>query len=118
MSKEAYDDYIRYQRDTEANSQHYTTLDSSGNRKKVPSSALRVGDLVIINKNQRVPADCLLLRTSESSGACFIRTDQLDGETDWKLRVAIATSQELVNDKLLVEANASIYGTHAHTYSL
>jgi len=28
----------------------------------------------------------ILLRTSEETGSCFIRTDQLDGETDWKLR--------------------------------
>ncbi len=31
----------------------------------------------------------VLLRTTEKSGACFIRTDQLDGETDWKLRHAV-----------------------------
>lgn len=30
-----------------------------------------------------------------SSGACFIRTDQLDGETDWKLRVAVGCTQRL-----------------------
>lgn len=34
----------------------------------------------------QVPADLLLLKTSEKAGASFIRTDQLDGETDWKLR--------------------------------
>src|SRR5262249_11457336 len=34
----------------------------------------------------QVPADMVLMRTTEASGACFIRTDQLDGETDWKLR--------------------------------
>lgn len=34
----------------------------------------------------QVPADLVLLRTTEKSGASFIRTDQLDGETDWKLR--------------------------------
>ncbi|KAI0874152.1 phospholipid-translocating P-type ATPase [Hypoxylon argillaceum] len=31
----------------------------------------------------------------ESSGETFIRTDQLDGETDWKLRVASALTQSL-----------------------
>ncbi|XP_036891947.1 probable phospholipid-transporting ATPase IIB isoform X3 [Sturnira hondurensis] len=28
-------------------------------------------------------------------GSCFIRTDQLDGETDWKLRVAVSCTQRL-----------------------
>jgi phospholipid-translocating ATPase len=32
----------------------------------------------------------VLLRTTERTGASFIRTDQLDGETDWKLRCALA----------------------------
>lgn len=32
--------------------------------------------------NQRVPADLLLLRTKESSGILFLRTDQLDGEEE------------------------------------
>ncbi|KAI1120551.1 phospholipid-translocating P-type ATPase [Nemania abortiva] len=31
----------------------------------------------------------------DSSGETFIRTDQLDGETDWKLRVASALTQSL-----------------------
>lgn len=30
------------------------------------------------------------------SGSCFIRTDQLDGETDWKLKVAVACTQRLL----------------------
>ena len=30
---------------------------------------------------ERVPADMILLRTSDEGGSVFIRTDQLDGET-------------------------------------
>lgn len=52
----------------------------------IPSSDIQVGDLVVVHTNQRVPCDMVLLRTTERSGASFIRTDQLDGETDWKLR--------------------------------
>ena len=50
------------------------------------SSDLKVGDVIYVEKGKRVPADLVLLRTSEATGSCFIRTDQLDGETDWKLR--------------------------------
>lgn len=28
-------------------------------------------------------------------GSCFVRTDQLDGETDWKLRLPVACTQRL-----------------------
>lgn len=37
----------------------------SGNRSEiVPSAALRVGDIIEINANQRIPADMLLLYSS------------------------------------------------------
>ncbi|KAJ8949373.1 hypothetical protein NQ314_008233 [Rhamnusium bicolor] len=68
-----------------------------------------VGDLIIVDKDERVPADLVLLRTSESSGAVFVRTDQLDGETDWKLRLAVPATQKLSTDHQLFEISASIY---------
>lgn len=120
MGKEAYDDYKRNVRDREANSQKYLVLDPSSysasspadmpHTRAVPSSSLRVGDLVVLEKNQRVPADLVLLRTSDISGTCFIRTDQLDGETDWKLRVAVPASQKLPGDPELLSLDAEIYG--------
>lgn len=64
---------------------------------------------VIVEKGQRVPADLVLLRTTEKSGACFVRTDQLDGETDWKLRLAVPVTQKLENNSQLFDIKASIY---------
>jgi len=118
MGKEAYDDYKRYLRDHEANSQKYLALeapdqlhanDNGPYTRSVPSSSLRVGDLVHLEKNQRVPADLVLLRTSDASGTCFIRTDQLDGETDWKLRVAVPACQKLASEQELLALDAEIY---------
>jgi phospholipid-translocating ATPase len=54
-----------------------------------------VGDIIKINQNDRVPADVVLLYTTEKSGSVFIRTDQLDGETDWKLRKAVTMTQSI-----------------------
>ncbi|TCD66254.1 putative aminophospholipid-translocase [Steccherinum ochraceum] len=119
IGKEAYDDYKRNLRDREANSQRYLVLDPSSydpsspegvpHTRSVPSSSLSVGDLILLEKNDRVPADMVLLRTSDASGTCFIRTDQLDGETDWKLRVAVPTCQKLGSDKELMTLDAEIY---------
>jgi phospholipid-translocating ATPase len=39
----------------------------------VASSALKVGDIVVIEKGMRAPADVVLLRTTDTSGASFIR---------------------------------------------
>ena len=109
ISKEAYDDYKRFKRDQEANSQIYDRLTITG-VEKVPSSDLEVGDLVYVHRDQRVPADMILLRSSERSGGSFIRTDQLDGETDWKLRLAVPVCQKLPSDESILHMPASIYG--------
>ncbi|KAF2865565.1 hypothetical protein BDV95DRAFT_506767 [Massariosphaeria phaeospora] len=105
-----------------------------------PSRNLKVGDVVKLGKDQRVPADMVILKSYSSdnatpaatqpnipdisptlvddrtdgltklvsqptksdtsaaagaSGEAFIRTDQLDGETDWKLRLTSPLTQNL-----------------------
>uniref|UniRef100_A0A667Z5W3 Phospholipid-transporting ATPase n=1 Tax=Myripristis murdjan TaxID=586833 RepID=A0A667Z5W3_9TELE len=86
MVREAVDEVRRYQRDKEMNSQLYSKL-----------------------TNQRIPADMIFLRTTEKNGACFIRTDQLDGETDWKLKVAVSCTQRLPALGDLFSISAYVY---------
>ena len=50
-----------------------------------------------------MPADLILLQTTEKSGTIFIRTDQLDGETDWKLRKAISITQNVLPATKLIQ---------------
>ncbi|KAG8733388.1 putative aminophospholipid-translocase [Ceratobasidium sp. 423] len=121
MGKEAWDDILRNRRDREANAQRYLILEPDSTplapgsatgfppTRATPSSQLQVGDLVQLTQNQRVPADMLLLRTSDPSGTCFVRTDQLDGETDWKLRVAVPACQSLSDDWSLLGVSAEVY---------
>jgi phospholipid-translocating ATPase len=84
MIKELYDDINRYRRDKELNETSYMKL-SAGGFVATAASELKVGDVVQLTSKQRVPADLILLRTTNASGCSFIKTDQLDGETDWKL---------------------------------
>jgi phospholipid-translocating ATPase len=107
--REAIDDFRRYQRDCEVNSQKYRRLMKNGLMELVPSSKLKVGDIIIVEKDARVPADLVLLRTSDKSGAVFVRTDQLDGETDWKLRLAVPATQKLMSDAELLSIEANLY---------
>ena len=54
----------------------------------------------MIHAKERVPADLVVLSTSEPTGSIFIKTDQLDGETDWKIRRSVRlTHSILFNDK-------------------
>lgn len=78
------------------------------------SRDLRVGDVLVLKKDQRVPADVVILKSisnetgaaddepedGDTSGEAFVRTDQLDGETDWKLRIAPTLAQGLPTEQL------------------
>ncbi|KAL6080305.1 hypothetical protein STEG23_036276 [Scotinomys teguina] len=106
--REAVEEIRCYVRDKEVNSQVYSRLTSRGTV-KVKSSNIQVGDLILVEKNQRVPADMIFLRTSEKNGSCFLRTDQLDGETDWKLRLPVACTQRLPTAADLLQIRSYVY---------
>lgn len=61
------------------------------------SEDIKVGDILELHAKDRVPADVVILSTSEASGSIFIKTDQLDGETDWKVRRAIRSTHNLLS---------------------
>lgn len=50
---------------------------------------LRVGDFVRIHNDDELPADIIILSTSDPEGACYIETKNLDGETNLKFRTAL-----------------------------
>ncbi|KAH3902766.1 aminophospholipid-translocating P4-type ATPase NEO1 SCDLUD_000355 [Saccharomycodes ludwigii] len=116
MSKEALDDIQRRKRDKESNNELYEVINQS---KLVPSKDLKVGDLVKLHKGIRIPADMILLQSSEASGETFIKTDQLDGETDWKLRVSCPVTQKLSNDQLInnITIVAEVPHKSIHTFT-
>ncbi|XP_074644613.1 putative phospholipid-transporting ATPase IIB isoform X2 [Tubulanus polymorphus] len=108
MLREMIDDIRRFKRDKEVNSQQYKKLTKNG-VVMIPSSKIKVSDVIIVEKDQRVPADMVLLRTTEKNGSCFVRTDQLDGETDWKLKMAISAIQNLNSDSDIWTIAGQIY---------
>ncbi|BAM40539.1 cation transporting ATPase [Theileria orientalis strain Shintoku] len=92
--KEGIEDYKRHVRDKEHNRQQFCYFSDKG-YVDVASEKIKLGQLLMLKQGERVPADILLLKTSEPNGASFVRTDQLDGETDWKLKRAVATTQAM-----------------------
>ena len=85
--REAWDEFCRYRQDKNINDELFTkiTFDDVTNeakQEKIKSSNIKIGDLIILNENQRVPADMILIWCSSNNGTTFVRTDQLDGETD------------------------------------
>ena len=95
--KEGTQDYSRYTKDLIVNSQKYViyrNIKGKLERIEIPASKIKVGDLIIITKNTRIPADLVLLK-SYKNREVFIRTDQLDGETDWKIRTSPANTESM-----------------------
>ena len=71
-------------------------------RSEKNASDLQIGDVVELKKDGRVPADLVVLKTFNEAkdNQAFIRTDQLDGETDWKLRKAPGITQNMQDSNL------------------
>lgn len=50
---------------------------------------VKVGDVVRVCDNELFPADLLCLDTGLADGVCFIRTTNLDGESNLKIRKSV-----------------------------
>ncbi|KAL0959026.1 hypothetical protein HGRIS_014334 [Hohenbuehelia grisea] len=56
---------------------------------------LEVGDIVLLRDNEQVPADIVVLSTSDPDGMCYLETKNLDGETNLKSRRALKATMGL-----------------------
>jgi phospholipid-translocating ATPase len=60
---------------------------------------LRVGDFIRIHNDDELPADVIILSTSDADGACYVETKNLDGETNLKVRQALRCGQSIKHAK-------------------
>ena len=58
----------------------------SGRYVKTLWKDIKVGDMVHLSCNEMIPADILVLRSSDEHGLCYIDTQNLDGEANLKQR--------------------------------
>ncbi|KAM5374120.1 hypothetical protein ACJA88_008282 [Fusarium oxysporum] len=57
--------------------------------------SLVVGDFVRIYNDEELPADVIILSTSDPDGGCYVETKNLDGETNLKVRQALRCGRGL-----------------------
>ena len=59
---------------------------------------LEVGDVVLLRDNDQVPADIVVLSTSDPDGVCYLETKNLDGETNLKPRRAVNATLRILTE--------------------
>ncbi|XP_073918138.1 phospholipid-transporting ATPase VA isoform X2 [Castor canadensis] len=97
--KDLWEDYSRHRSDHEIN--HLGCLVFSREEKKYVNrfwKEIHVGDFVRLRCNEIIPADILLLSSSDPDGLCHIETANLDGETNLKRRQVVRGFSELVSE--------------------
>lgn len=57
--------------------------------------SVQVGDFVRIYNGDQIPADIVILSTSDPDGACYVETKNLDGETNLKVRHALHCGRQV-----------------------
>ncbi|KAM3612158.1 uncharacterized protein V6R79_003770 [Siganus canaliculatus] len=89
--KDAWEDFRRYQSDRKLNNMR-CRIYSRRHKQFIERrwKDVRVGDFVKVLYNEVIPADLLLLHTSDPSGVCHVETSNLDGETNLKQRKAVS----------------------------
>lgn len=60
---------------------------------------VQVGDFVRIYNDDPIPADLVIISTSDPDGACYIETKNLDGETNLKVRQALQSGTRVRHAK-------------------
>uniref|UniRef100_A0A8C2G6V3 ATPase phospholipid transporting 8B1 n=1 Tax=Cyprinus carpio TaxID=7962 RepID=A0A8C2G6V3_CYPCA len=106
--KDLVDDLARHRMDKEINNRRCDVL-LNGRFEETRWMNLQVGDVVRIKKNDFIPADILLLSSSNPNSLCYVETAELDGETNLKFKMGLkVTDERLQEEDQLARYNALI----------
>ena len=93
LIREAFEDYKKHKNDRLANDAPCYIYKS---KKFIKSQCkeINVGNIVKVKRDENVPADLLIIKSSLKNGFCYMQTANLDGETALKPRETIYYTQK------------------------
>uniref|UniRef100_A0A4W5KCD2 Phospholipid-transporting ATPase n=1 Tax=Hucho hucho TaxID=62062 RepID=A0A4W5KCD2_9TELE len=106
--KDLVDDLARHRMDKEINNRKCDVL-LDGRFQESKWMSIHVGDVVRLKKNDHIPADILLLSSSNPNSLCYVETAELDGETNLKFKMGLkVTDERLQEEHQLAQFDAMI----------
>lgn len=97
--REGAEDYQRYKKDRKANNKSTIYFNDKTPDVKTfeekQSKKIHVGEIMKIHKDEELPADVCLLKSSNRNGICFVDTVNLDGESNLKDKKCNQNTQSL-----------------------
>ena len=99
LIKEAAEDYRKYSNDKKANNSKVIIFrDKRFHKEKCKN--IRVGNIIKIYKEELIPADALIIKSSFKNGLCYMQTSNLDGENELKPRECLQITHEKIHNKM------------------
>lgn len=89
LTKQLIETLAAYVRDKHENKKRCRVLTGDNQIVEKNFGKLVVGDVVVLSHGDYIPADCILLATSQPDGLCYMETSSLDGEKNLKCRQTV-----------------------------
>jgi phospholipid-transporting ATPase len=115
LLKDAYQDYKRRLHDNEINNAMISKWnDDSKAFEKCKLMDLVVGNYIKLSEGNLIPADIVVLASSDEDAVCYLETSNLDGESNLKTKSAIVSSTKFLKseetNELLGEKLRAMHG--------
>ncbi|XP_061569995.1 phospholipid-transporting ATPase IB isoform X1 [Cololabis saira] len=115
--KEIIEDYKRHKADNTVNKKKTTVL-RNGAWQTIIWKQVAVGDIVKVTNGQHLPADMVIVSSSEPQAMCYTETSNLDGETNLKIRqgLSLTATVQTLEDLMALSGRLECEGPNRHLY--